>query len=131
MKTADPRLVEFILEAKKEGYDEYHIRQPLLEKGWASEEIDNAFFLANKPNIKKSGVKTGSGKTKIDIYLDSEIIKTIERKAKRNLLSVPEQIEDIVRRSVVRSKFFKPLQPEKIDDLLVAIFSRRKSGRKS
>ena len=104
-----------------------------MEKGWTEEEINSAFSLANLDRNKKLKEKEEykeGVKSKIEIYLDYEIIKNIEKRAKRNMLSLPEQIEDIIRRSCVRSKSIKPLQPEKIDDLLVSVFSRRKSGRR-
>lgn len=127
MAIANSKLIEFITEARKRGYDNYHIRQPLLEEGWTPEEIEEGFFFADKKRTNRSQNK--GLKSKVEIYLDSEVLKIIEKRAKKNMLSVPEQIEDIVRRSCVRSKFILPSQ-EKLDDLLVSIFSRRKSGRK-
>ena len=126
MVTTDPRLVEFIKEARRRDFDDYHIRQPLLDKGWPIEDVNNAFSIAN---LERGAVKSAA-KSRIEIYLDADVLKNIEKRAKKNILSIPEQIEDIVRRSCVRSKSIKPLPTEKIDDLLVGIFSRRKSGRK-
>ena len=66
---------------------------------------------------------------KLTISLDDEEIKILTKRAKKNLLSLKEQIEDIIRRSCVNySKgTYKPI---KIDDKLVAIFSRDNRGRK-
>jgi hypothetical protein len=113
-------LVKFIKEARKRGFDDYEIRSPLIKKGWPPEKIDGA-FASLKPRIKF--------KNKITIYLDSDILKIIEKRAKKNIFTIPEQIEDILRRSCARG-FKKTTQNEKIDDLLVSIFSRRKYSKK-
>ena len=66
---------------------------------------------------------------KLVIRLDDEEEKILRRRAKKNLLSLREQVEDILRRSCVRSSGGK-YRPFKCDDKLVAIFSRDKRGRK-
>ena len=66
--------------------------------------------------------------TKITILLDEQEVKILEKRAKKNLFSLREQIEDIVRRSCANTK--KGTRPLKIDDRLVGIFSRQRSGRK-
>jgi len=65
----------------------------------------------------------------ITIRFGDELYKEIEKRAKKNYLSVPELVEDIVRRSMLSYKggVSKPI---KIDDKLVAVFSREKRGRK-
>lgn len=67
---------------------------------------------------------------RFSITLDDDEIKILEKRAKKNMLSLKEQIEDIVRRSCVsykkRQKKHKPL---KTDDKLVNIFSRSRRGR--
>jgi len=65
---------------------------------------------------------------KITISLDDDEKKILMRRAKKNLFSLKEQIEDIVRRSCVRSG--KGYTRFKVDDELVGIFSREKRGRK-
>lgn len=65
----------------------------------------------------------------ISIQLSEEEIKTLTRKAEKNLLSLKEQIEDIIRLSVLRSKKKSLSQGPKTDDALVAIFSREKKGK--
>jgi hypothetical protein len=57
------------------------------------------------------------------------LLKMIEKRAKKNMLTLPEQIEDTLRRSCISLKK-KPLISGKIDDLLVSIFSRQKRGKK-
>ena len=67
--------------------------------------------------------------SKITISLDDEEVKILTKRAKKNLLSLKEQIEDIIRRSCVNYSKGK-YKPIKIDDHLVAIFSRDNRGRK-
>jgi len=65
---------------------------------------------------------------KITIELDDEEVKILNKRANENLLSLKEQIEDIIRRSCIT--FTKNKTPKfKIDDRLVGIFSREKKGR--
>lgn len=110
-------LIKFIKEARKRGFDDYEIREPLLKKGWSSSDVEKAFQeLSPKENYKS--------KNQVTIFLDSEILKSIEKRAKKNMLKVNEQIEDILRRSCVNQKSQKkPTQD--IDDLLLSIFSRK------
>ena len=126
------RLTWFIKEVRSRGYSDAEITRALLEKGWPSEQIKRAFsHLDSKTGQNSPKIHISKkGKTKIEIYLDYSVLEQIEKRAKRNILSIPELIEDIVRRSVVRSKLIKSLRPEKLDDLLVGIFSRRQSGKK-
>jgi len=67
--------------------------------------------------------------TKITISLDKAEVKILNKRAKKNLLSLQEQVEDIVRRSCIHSSkgTYRPL---KCDDQLVAVFSRDRRGRK-
>ena len=110
----DKRLVTFIKEARKRGFDDYDIRKPLLGEGWSSEDIEEAFhYLKHKRSTNQ-----------ISIHLDDEVLAVVEKRAKRNMLSVSEQVEDIIRRSAVNAKRAGP-KPEKLDDLLVGLFSRR------
>ena len=66
---------------------------------------------------------------KITINLDDDEVKILKKRAKKNLFSLKEQVEDIIRRSCVTYKggVSKKI---KIDDKLVAIFSRERRGRK-
>ena len=118
--TANKELVKFIRVARKRGFDDYQIKEPLLKHGWLLHEIERA-FASLKPSYKF--------KNKICIFLDSDILKIIDKRAKKNLFTTSEQIEDILRRSCIRAKTIKR-QEEKIDDLLVSIFSRRRTGKR-
>ena len=66
---------------------------------------------------------------KITIFLDNKEVKILKKRAKKNLLTIKEQVEDIIRLSCVRASkgTYKPI---KCDDALVRIFSREKRGRK-
>ena len=111
---ANSDLIRFILEAQKRGFDDNKIREALLSNRWPANEVNQAFQSLRKEHHFKESVT---------IWLDSEIIKLLEKRAKKNMLNVEEQIEDIVRRSVANQK---PTQKkEKLDDLLVGLFSRK------
>ena len=66
----------------------------------------------------------------ITISIDEEIKKIIGKRAKRNLLSIKEQIEEIIRQSAIRTKAGISASLVKVDDKLVEIFSRHKKGKK-
>jgi hypothetical protein len=67
---------------------------------------------------------------KLTIYLDDEEVKVLEKRAKKNIFTLKEQVEDIIRTSVIRTKTGKRTKPIKVDDRLVDIFSRHKTGPK-
>ena len=113
---ANKGLVTFIKDARKRGFDDFQIRDPLLKHGWPIEEIELA-FASLKPKLKY--------KNKICIYLDSGVLKVIDRRAKKNLFTLSEQIGDILRRSAITAGKTKK-ETEKLDDRLVALFSRKK-----
>jgi len=66
----------------------------------------------------------------VTISIDAEVQKVIGKRAKKNMLTIKEQIEEIVRQSAVRTKFGSTIEGIKADDRLVEIFSRYKRGRK-
>ena len=66
----------------------------------------------------------------VTINIDEKVKKIISKRAKKNLLSLREQIEDILRTSAVRTKSTAGYKALKIDDTLVYAFSREKRGRK-
>ncbi|GBE20308.1 hypothetical protein BMS3Abin17_01046 [archaeon BMS3Abin17] len=67
---------------------------------------------------------------KITINIDDDVSKILKKRAKKNLLTLREQIEDILRKSAVRTKSGTSYRGLKPDDKLVAMFSREKRGRK-
>jgi hypothetical protein len=66
----------------------------------------------------------------ITISIDSDVWKILERRAKANLQTFRELVEDILRKSAVRTRLGNSEKQPKIDDKLVAVFSREKRGRK-
>ena len=66
----------------------------------------------------------------VTISIDAEVQKVIGKRAKKNMLTIKEQIEEIVRQSAVRTKSGSTIEGIKADDRLVEIFSRYKRGRK-
>jgi len=67
---------------------------------------------------------------RITISLSDKETKILEKRAKKNIMSLKEQIEDIVRRSCVNYKSGKSYSKVKPDDRLISIFSREMRGRK-
>ena len=117
---ADKDLLRFVKEAKKRGFSDEEIKNPLLKQGWALEEVEKAFI---ELKIKSEA------RISIPISLPQSVLRIIEKRAKKNLLSTEEQIEDIIRRSAVTGKL-KTQNYDNIDDLLVSIFSRRQKKKK-
>ena len=58
------------------------------------------------------------------IEIDDNILKVLKRRAKQNMLSAREMAEDIIRRSMVSWVGGFRRRGFKIDDRLVAAFSR-------
>ena len=54
------------------------------------------------------------------IFLDEELREALEKRAKKNMLTLPDQIEDILRRSTLNQKLKKSPPEDKMDDKLVA-----------
>ena len=108
-------LINFIKEARKRGFDDYQIKEPLLKNSWPLNEVEKA-FASLKPNTEF--------KNQVTLFVDSKILKILEKRAKKNMFTVSEQIEDILRRSAVNARKIRK-ETEKLDDLLVALFSRK------
>jgi hypothetical protein len=64
----------------------------------------------------------------ITIRLNDSEVKVLKKRAKKNMLELREQVEDIVRRSCISTKS-GTITSDKIDDSLVSIFSRKTPGR--
>ena len=67
--------------------------------------------------------------TRVTIDLSADEMKVLKNRAKKNYFDVKELIEDIIRRSCIRTKGTTKSR-FKCDDELVAIFSRERRGRK-
>jgi hypothetical protein len=113
---ANKILLKYIKETRDKGYDDYQIRDSLVRGKWPNEEIESAFN-ALKPKY--------GNKQEITIYLDSKLVSKLEKRAEKNMLTLPEQIEDILRRSTLNQKKKTPAE-EKIDDKFITFFSRKK-----
>ncbi len=115
----NPKLLNFITEARKRGFSDAQIRNALIKNNWPSQTIESAFnFLQPKYKIKNQ----------VCVFLSNEILNVLEKRSKKNMLTIHEQIEDILRRSCVRKS--TSISQEKIDDFLVSVFSRSPKGRK-
>jgi len=66
----------------------------------------------------------------VTLFLKDEIMKVLEKRAKKNMFTISEQIEDIIRRSTINQLRKKSPYDAKVDDKLVSIFSRHKTGPK-
>lgn len=64
------------------------------------------------------------------VKLDDALYKLIVARAKKNFLEIDEMIEDIIRRSMLSYKKNGSSISDKVDDSLVSVFSRKKSGKK-
>lgn len=112
---ANKDLVKFIKECRKRGFEDYQAREHMLAKGWPSDEIELAFeCLKSKSGHKKQVI----------VYLEPRVLHKIGLRAKRNMFSVPEQIEDILRRSIL-SLGKRTAKEEKVDDKFITFFSRK------
>lgn len=112
------KLLNFIKEARKRGFDDFEIKDPLIKKGWPINEVNQAFA---RLNLKKVPLKF---KNRVCIWLDNALLELVSKRAKKNMLNVHEQIEDILRRSCLNLK--KQQKEDKIDDLFLSFFSRKR-----
>jgi len=108
-------LERFIKEARKRGFSDLQIRQSLLNNNQEVKQIQSAF----EDSTPKTKLKN-----QICLFLNPELIAALEKRAKKNLFTLSEQIEDIIRRSCLNTK--KSIKEEKLDDTLVSLFSRRR-----
>ena len=148
-------LQEFIKESRMRGFPEQYIYDHMMKKGYPQKEIELAFIelekqsnnnhpekaippsnneknkkgavIEEKPDNKSNGKKVSN---QLCISLDDEILKILEKRAKKNLLTITKQVENIVARSCATSLKKTTEETEKLDDNLVGIFSRKKVGRK-
>lgn len=116
---ANKKLVEFIKEARKRKFKDARIEKALIGHGWKRDDVEKAFdYLAPKYE----------GENQVTLFLSDELLEALEKRANKSMLTVSEQIEDILRRSTINKK--KTTSESKLDDALVSIFSRKKTGRK-
>ncbi|MDP1728637.1 MAG: hypothetical protein Q8L27_00350 [archaeon] len=120
-----PELINFIKEARKRGFDDSQIKEPLIKNGWPVKEINQAFLTLKRTKKTDTDHKI---KNQVTIYLGQEVLTALEKRAKKNLFNLNEQIEDILRRSTITSKKQK-VEEDKVDDLFLKLFSRKNCGR--
>lgn len=118
-------LQNFIKKARKQGFSDSQIKQPLLDNGWPLEAINSAM---QSLKITYSSGPQYKIKNRVEVYLTEDIIKEIEKRAKKNMFNLNEQIEDILRRSCINLKKQK-MQNDNVDDLFLKLFSRKNTGR--
>lgn len=119
---ANQELVNFIKEARKRGFGDGDVRKALLNHGWPLAEIEKAFSYLAPKYVNKN---------QVTLFLSDELMKILEKRAKKNMFTISEQIEDILRRSTINLSKKKSVYDEKLDDKLVGLFSRRRTGRKN
>jgi len=114
----ETQLLKFINEARKRGFSDRQIKIALVHNSWPEKIIEKAFDSLN-PKFKS--------KNQVSIFISDDILAELEKRAKRNMFNLGEQIEDILRRSCSRKT--SSSKPEKIDDLFISYFSRRNIGK--
>ena len=116
-------LTDFITDARKRGFSDRIIKEAFLNKGWSVERVDSAFESLN-PKFKS--------KNQVCIFLSDDLLATLEKRGKKNMLTISEQIEDILRRSTIslKKRNSNAIPNEKLDDSLISLFSRKNTGRK-
>jgi len=115
----DKVLVDFITGARKRGFSDVQIRKVIDEKGWPAGRVEDAFN-SLQPKFKI--------KNQVCVFLGDEILEILEKRAKKSMFKLHEQIEDILRRSTARKT---KGTTEKLDDALLACFSRANTGKKA
>ncbi len=122
-KMSDKVLLDFITEARKRGFSDKIIKEALLNKGWSIEKVDSAFD-SLMPKFKS--------KNQVCIFLSDDLLQTLEKRGKKNMLTISEQIEDILRCSTInqKKKSSSAIPNEKLDDTLIGLFSRKNTGRR-
>lgn len=65
----------------------------------------------------------------LTIFIDDEEELILEKRAKKNLMDLNQQVQDIIRRSCVNSKNKLSTPKDPCDDRLVKIFSKQNRGK--
>jgi hypothetical protein len=112
-------LKDFISKARERGFSDSIIKNALEEKGWPYKKIEEG-FLATQPKLKY--------KNQVCLFLSNDIINVLEKRSRKNMFTLSEQIQDILRRSCMKKS--TSLKTDNIDDLLIKCFSRSQKGRK-
>lgn len=115
------QLEDFITEARKRGFADRQIKEALLNKGWPAEKLDNAF---------DSLMPKFTSKNQVCLFLSDDLLNILDKRAKKNMQTISEQIEEILRKSCITYKGNKTPISEKLDDNLIGLFSRKNTGPK-
>lgn len=108
-------LIKFVNEGRKKGFSDLLLREEMIKKKYPETEIKKAFIETQPKSIFKN---------QVSLFLSEDIIKILQKRAEKNMFTLSEQIEDILRRSCIRKKTIP--KHEKIDDTLLSYFSRVK-----
>jgi hypothetical protein len=120
-------LITFIIKARRIGYKDPQITSMLLDYNWPISVIKEGFLDIKKQTKNKVKINVGN-KVKTFVYLDKKLVSSLEKRAEKNLFTLQEQIEDILRRSVIGQKKGKDFS-DNIDDKFIGIFSRKKTKK--
>jgi hypothetical protein len=118
---ANKEVINFIKEARRRSFGDSDIRKALINHGWPVVETEKAFAYL---------VPKYENKNQISLFLSDELIDILNKRAKKCMLTLPEMIEDILRRSTINQKSKKSPYDSKLDDKLVSLFSRQRTGPK-
>lgn len=113
------KLVDFIKESRRRNFGDGDIRRALVEHGWPVSEVESAFNFLVPKYVNKN---------QVTLFLSDELMSILEKRAKKNMFTVSEQIEDILRRSTINQSNKKSPYDSKLDDTLIGLFSRKKTG---
>ena len=109
-------LKKFIKNCRSKGYSDFEIKKAILNKGYPLKEIEKAFFSLEPKHQYKN---------QVCLFLGNDLLKVLEKRARKKMMTLSEQIEDVLRRSCV-NQINKTPKPKVLDDMLVGIFSRGK-----
>jgi len=118
---AKKELIDIIKELRKKGFGDGDIRKSLLNQGSPLIEIESAFNYLVPKYVNKN---------QVTLFLSDELISVLDKRAKKNMFTLNEQIEDILRRSTINQMGKKSIYDGKLDDALVGLFSRKNTGPK-
>jgi len=124
------QIVQYILECRRQGFDDWQIKEHLIKNSWSSDIVDEAFLYLAKQRENKTDKTKQKIKNALTIYLDDDLVKIIDKRAKKNMMNFNEQVEDILRRSCLSMKKQKSVFDKNLDDKFIGLFSRRNTGRK-
>jgi hypothetical protein len=113
------KLVDFIKESRGRGFGDGDIRRALIEHGWPVAEVESAFNFLVPKYVNKN---------QVTLFLSDELMSVLDKRAKKNMFTVSEQIEDILRRSTINLSNKKSPYDSKLDDSLIGLFSRKNTG---